>query len=91
MNTLSHDKAKIEAVGQEVVQAIQTATQEDEAIKAEIKNGNSNFSREMARGTKYLTDLIASTVIVRIQAAGFNGTRGDGFPLAHMLALFPSQ
>jgi len=33
-----------------------------------------------------MMDLIASNVIVRVQAEGFNGTRGDGFPLAHMLA-----
>lgn len=87
MNTLSHDKSKIENVTNDIVQAIQQSKTDDDGIKQQIQNGNNGYSREMARGTKYLMDLIASTVIVRIQAEGFNGTRGDGFPLAHMLAM----
>ena len=85
INTLSHDKAKIETVIQDIGQAIHTSVQEDEAIQNQINSGAGNFSAEVTMGSKYLIDLIASSVIVRIQAEGFNGTRGDGFPLAHML------
>jgi hypothetical protein len=42
---------------------------------------------EMARGKRYLVDLLASNAITRVQAEGFNGQRGDGFPLAGMLAM----
>ena len=31
-------------------------------------------------------DLIACSVVVRVQADGFKGTRGDAFSLASMLA-----
>ena len=40
----------------------------------------------MTMGKKYLLDLLCSNLIVRVQADGFNGTRGDGFPLAGMFA-----
>jgi len=82
MNTLSHDKGKIEIVSNEMVHAIHQAKQEDEGLLQ-----TNTLNHELALGQKYLIDLIASTIIVRIQSEGFNGTRGDGFPLAHALAL----
>lgn len=86
MNTLSHEKDKVEIVTQQVVDALQASVQEDGILKQQMEAGDASVTIEMTRGTRYLMDLIASTVIVRVQAEGFNGTRGDGFPLAHMLA-----
>lgn len=86
MNTLSHEKDKVEIVVRHVVEAINTAIQEDIALRTQMEAGDTSITKDMARGSRYLMDLIASNVIVRVQAEGFNGTRGDGFPLAHMLA-----
>ena len=86
MNTLSHEKDKVEIVVRHVVEAINTAIQEDIAMRTQMEAGDTSITKDMARGSRYLMDLIASNVIVRVQAEGFNGTRGDGFPLAHMLA-----
>jgi len=82
VNTLSADPAKVHSVALEVVRAINAAKAEDEQMKE-----NPQATPEMTRGTRYLIDLIASSAIVRVQAEGFNGPRGDGFPLANMLAL----
>ena len=45
----------------------------------------------MTMGKKYLLDLLASNLIVRVQAGTFNGVRGDGFPLASMFAHVSTQ
>lgn len=73
LNTLSHDKNKIDVVVNEVVEALKQAKREDDLIKEEFNRGTAGFSREMALGYKYLVDLICSTFIVRIQAEGFSG------------------
>jgi len=73
MNTLSHEKEKVEMVTRQVVEALQVCTQEDLQLKQQINSGNTAITREMTRGTRYLMDLVASTVIVRVQAEGFNG------------------
>ena len=86
VNTLSEDVSKILAVASDVNQAIATARQDDATIKAQIEAGNPQYSTEMALGKRYFLDLLCSKVVVRVQAEGFNGQRGDGFPLAHMLA-----
>ena len=77
INTLSHDESKIKEVGGMVVEAVQNAQKDDEAATDEVSK----------LGKQYLLDLLASTLIVRVQADGFNGTRGDGFPLAAAFAL----
>ena len=81
INTLSHDESKIKEVGGIVVEAIQNAQKEDEAAEDEVSK----------LGKQYLLDLLASSLIVRVQADGFNGTRGDGFPLAAAFALISTQ
>lgn len=86
VNTLSEDVAKVLAVAADVNQAIAAARQDDAAIKAQIEAGNTQYSPEMALGKRYFLDLLSSKIIVRVQAEGFNGQRGDGFPLANMLA-----
>ena len=73
MNTLSHEKEKVEIVTGQVVQALQACTQDDLALKQQMQSGDASITREMTRGTRYLMDLIAATVIVRVQAEGFNG------------------
>lgn len=73
MNTLSHEKDKVEIVTGQVVQALQACTQDDLALKQQMQAGDTSVTKEMTRGTRYLMDLIASTVIVRVQAEGFNG------------------
>jgi hypothetical protein len=59
------------------VQAIQTAERED---------ASSPPNDVVGMGKQYLLDLLASNLIVRVQADGFNGTRGDGFPLGAAFA-----
>lgn len=73
MNTLSHEKEKVEIVTGQVVQALQACTQDDLVLKQQMQSGDTSITKEMTRGTRYLMDLIASTVIVRVQAEGFNG------------------
>jgi hypothetical protein len=87
VNTLSEDAQKVQAVAMEVSQAIGAARDEDEQLKQRIQQGDPSVTPEMARGKRYLVDLLASNAIQRVQAEGFNGTRGDGFPLAAMLTL----
>ena len=87
VNTLSEDAHKVQAVAMEVSQAIGAARTEDEQLKQLIQQGDPSVTPEMARGKRYLVDLLASNAIQRVQAEGFNGTRGDGFPLAAMLTL----
>ena len=89
LNTLSHEAEKIRAVSSDVVNAVNTARAEDEEIKSRLEEtgalADGGLSPDMARGKRYLLDLLCSNVIVRVQAEGFNGTRGDGFPLAAVL------
>jgi len=117
VNTLSENVDKIRSVAADVATAIAQAKIEDEQNKAV-----SNAPPETTRGKRYLVNLLASKVIVRVQAEGFNGyvcacgtgyfvqhfpspfssepfsnffrfdsQRGDGFPLASMLALVSEE
>ena len=61
--------------------AIQSAQRDDKAGGDEVSK----------LGKQYLLDLLASNLIVRVQADGFNGTRGDGFPLASCFAMISTQ
>ncbi|KAL3792804.1 hypothetical protein HJC23_002611 [Cyclotella cryptica] len=81
INTLSHDENKIKEVAALVVEAIQAAGRDDEQSSEEVSK----------LGRHYLVDLLASNLIVRVQADGFNGTRGDGFPLAACFAMVSTQ
>jgi len=91
VNTLAEDINKIREVAAEVSAAIAKAKDEDKQIEELIKNGNTEYTKEMAKGKRYFVDLLCSKVIVRVQAEGFNGQRGDGFPLAHMLAMVAAE
>lgn len=86
-NTLSENAAKIQAVATDVSRAITEAREEDEQIKQALERKEPGLTSDMARGKRYLVDLVASNAIQRVQAEGFNGPRGDGFPLASMLAM----
>jgi hypothetical protein len=87
VNTLSEDASKVQEVAMEVSQAISAARQEDEQIKQRLENKEPGFTSDMARGKRYMVDLLASNVMQRVQAESFNGPRGDGFPLAAMAAM----
>jgi hypothetical protein len=87
INTLSENVAKIQAVATDVSRAITEARAEDEQIKQALESKEPGLTSDMARGKRYMVDLVASNTIQRIQAEGFNGPRGDGFPLANMLAM----
>jgi hypothetical protein len=87
VNTLSENAGKIQQVAMEVSQAITIARQEDEQMKQALERKDPGVTPDMARGKRYLVDLLASNTIQRVQAEGFNGPRGDGFPLAAMLAM----
>ena len=90
LNTLSHDAEKIRSVTSDIVNAIGAARADDEQVKQQMKEtgdmADGGLTPDMTLGKRYLLDLLCSNVIVRVQAEGFNGTRGDGFPLAAMLA-----
>ncbi|CAJ1948275.1 unnamed protein product [Cylindrotheca closterium] len=79
LNTLTDSATKVSEVADEVNEAIQLARQED------AQNPN------MALGESYVLDLLASNTIQRIQAESFNGPRGDGLPLAAMIARVASE
>ncbi|CAB9527645.1 GLE1 RNA export mediator homolog (yeast) [Seminavis robusta] len=87
VNTLAENAEKIKSVAADVGVAIAAARAEDEECKKQIQAGNTQIPPEMTRGKRYLVDLLASSIMVRVQAEGFNGVRGDGFPMANMLAL----
>ncbi len=73
MNTLSHDRVKVEQVTTTILQSIQANTNDDIQLRQQMESGNSGITKDMTRGARYLMDLIASTTIVRVQAEGFNG------------------
>ena len=73
MNTLSHDREKVELVTRQVVEALNVCHEEDLALRQQMQAGNTAITRETTRGARYLMDLVASTVVVRVQAEGFNG------------------
>ena len=87
LNTLSENTAKIREVAEEVSGAIGEARAVDNQVKQALERKESGVTTEMARGKRYMVDLLASNTIQRVQAEGFNGPRGDGFPLASMLAM----
>lgn len=87
ISTLSADAGKIQAVATDVSQAVSAAREEDTRIKEQLKQKEPGVTPDMAVGKRYMLDLLASNAMKRIQAEGFNGPRGDGFPLAILLAI----
>ncbi|GAX24822.1 hypothetical protein FisN_6Hh409 [Fistulifera solaris] len=87
VNTLTEDANKVRSVAAEVSQAISVARAEDAEAKQRYEAQDPSVSVEMTRGKRYFLDFLCSKAIVRAQADGFNGQRGDGFPLACMLTL----
>lgn len=73
VNTLAENAEKIKSVAVEVGQAITVARAEDEELKKQLQAGNTQITPEMPRGKRYLVDLLASSIMVRVQAEGFNG------------------
>ena len=73
VNTLTENSEKIKSVAAEVSQAIAAAREDDEQMKQQLNAGAPGVSPEMARGKRYLVDLLSSKVMVRVQAEGFNG------------------
>jgi hypothetical protein len=80
LNTLAHDAAKIQSVASEISQAISDARQEDEVVKQQIQ-ASGGSSSGLARGKRYLVDLLASNLIIRVQAEGFNGYVQEDSPI----------
>jgi hypothetical protein len=73
VNTLAENVDKIRSVAADVSKAIAEARVEDEQVKKQMQAGANHLTPEMARGKRFLVDLLASKVIVRVQAEGFNG------------------
>jgi hypothetical protein len=73
INTLAENEKTIERVATAVSQTILTARDDDEQIRQALSANTPNVTPEMARGKRYLLDLICSKIIVRVQADGFNG------------------
>jgi hypothetical protein len=76
INTLTENSDKIRSVAAEVSRAISAARDDDDKARQQIAGGGdpgATADPEMARGKRYLLDLLSSKVVVRIQAEGFNG------------------
>ena len=73
VNTLAENSDRIRSVAAEVGQAITAARAEDADLKKQQEAGNSQITPEMTRGKRYFLDLLASSVMKRAQAEGFNG------------------
>lgn len=73
VNTLAENADKIKEVAAQVGQAIAEARAEDEELKKQLQAGNTQITPEMPRGKRYLLDLLASSIRIRVQAEGFNG------------------
>lgn len=96
INTLSTDAIKIMEVANAVSTAIQHAQQHDDDNNIVNSSGGGGGGDTavvvvMSMGKRYLLDLLCSNLIVRVQADGFNGTRGDGYPLASLFATVHSN
>ena len=87
VNTLNDNPSKIQEVATEISQAIARYDQEDAQLKEQLKQKVPGLTKDMALGRRYFVDLLASTAMTRVQAESFSGTKGDGFPLAAMLAM----
>ena len=85
VNTLNDNPQKIREVATEISQAVSRYEQEDEQIKQQVQQGNPEFTKDMAIGRRYFVDLLASTVMTRVQAESFG--KSDGFPLAAMVSM----
>jgi hypothetical protein len=87
VNTLAENVEKIRSVAAEVLEAIATA-RKDDALAKEQQPG----SPELALGKRYLLNLLASNVIVRVQAEGFNGyvliQKGSKFSCPNILLIY---
>ncbi|KAL3791419.1 hypothetical protein ACHAW5_005793 [Stephanodiscus triporus] len=86
VNTLSHDSGKVRNVADAVIDAIARAARDDDDYESTRTTTAGGSDPALALGRRYLLDLLCSNLIVRAQADGFNGTRGDGFPLAATFA-----
>ena len=71
LNTLSADPQKVVNVAAEISQAIAQERRVDEQLKKD--EANPAVTPDMARGRRYFCLQIASTVMLRCQAEGFNG------------------
>ena len=91
MNTLSNELKKVEDVTLDIINAIKDQRAQDSAFRQQLESGTMRVTKDMSRGTIYFIDLISSSLVARVKADGFNGTRGDGFPLAHMMAHVSTQ
>jgi hypothetical protein len=91
VNTLNDNPGKIQEVATEISQAIARYDQEDAQIKQQLQQKTPGLTPDMAVGRRYFVDLLASTAMTRVQAESFSGTKGDGFPLAAMLAMVSVQ
>ncbi|VEU40682.1 unnamed protein product [Pseudo-nitzschia multistriata] len=87
VNTLNDNPSKIREVATQISTAIAAYEQEDGQIKTQLQQGAPGLTSDMAVGRRYFVDLLASTAMKRVQAESFGGTKGDGFPLAAMLAM----
>eukprot|EP00535_Pseudo-nitzschia_heimii_P011801 CAMPEP_0197197722 /NCGR_PEP_ID=MMETSP1423-20130617/33010_1 /TAXON_ID=476441 /ORGANISM="Pseudo-nitzschia heimii, Strain UNC1101" /LENGTH=985 /DNA_ID=CAMNT_0042651547 /DNA_START=44 /DNA_END=3001 /DNA_ORIENTATION=- len=87
VNTLNDNPMKIQEVATEISQAITRYDQEDAQIKQQLQQKTPGLTPDMAVGRRYFIDLLSATAMTRVQAESFSGTKGDGFPLAAMLAM----
>jgi len=91
VNTLTDNPGKIQEVASEISEAIARYDQEDAQIKQQLQQKVAGITPDMAVGRRYFVDLLSATAMTRVQAESFSGTKGDGFPLAAMLAMVSTQ
>jgi len=91
VNTICADIDKVKVISQELVEALKAEKKTDEELKEKLNKKDPEVKDEMTRGCDYFINLLAREVRVRVEAEGFNGARGDGFPLAAFVTIVSSE
>jgi len=91
VNTICADVRKVQLVSKEIVDALKAEKKRDDDFRERLIKKDPVAREEMSRGRDYFITLLAREVRVRIEAEGFNGPRGDGFPLAAFVSTVASE
>jgi len=91
VNTICSDVWKVQIVSQELIDALKAEKEKDDEAKERSEKRDPEVKFEMTRGCDYFIFLLAREVRVRVEAEGFNGPRGDGFPLAAFVSSVASD
>jgi len=91
VNTICADVGKIQKISLEIVGAMKAEKQRDDDFRERLIKKDPIALESMTLGREYFINLLAREVRVRVEAEGFNGARGDGFPLAAFVSKVASE